>query len=591
MSDSRQDSVPPDNDNRVPAHEYINDGNLDGDELEEPDTGGGGGGDGQINEDDEQPEDLYQVKKELPPTNDQNATTPISSPTQVAGADSGDLDVATDANHDLNTDPEKPNQLKSEQQLPTTEYSNVWTLPADKDVCTLEEIRRGQVINKVAPNECPVLGCGKKINELRAEPSPGTIASGLRTHVLFVHYASIFRKVAKKRKLGWSNKRRSQPSPRKQFIINQQLAARSSPTNSDLDFDAEPENCAVSSFVPSGLNLIQKSISPQSRPSPGSLINRKVKQLAANKSLQPSSLQSLIQATGGGALAATSGGARLEPQANKQKNQQDSNAAQKNFNQTTSSLFSILAGLTQQPQQQQQLQQQNQNPRPQTGGQQQSSVSRTIKTAHGANTINISQCSRNTSNNSNNNNNNNNINPPVNSSLLTLLNEKISGNVASSLQSQLKKSLLDSNQIKVPTTSTPNSRQNVSSPANHSYYQANMCNNLDTSVNYNNGSSILNSLCAGNGDSRLLNYDGSLPLNSFIELIAIKTGSNIGPAGVAEAKKIIEKFTTSLICNSQTIADHYLAPFIGDVPQQKPEISPSDVMLAYKMMHKSHAQP
>ena len=458
-----------------------------------------------------------------------------------------------------------------------------WILPANKDICTLEEIRRGQIINKTAPNECPVPNCGKKINELKAEPSPGTIASGLRTHVLFVHYA---RRIIKKRKLNWSAKRRSQPSPRKQFITNQ--AATRSPSTSEMDFEPEPENCGLSNFVPTGLNLMQKGIASQNRaPSnnpPGSLINRKVKQLAASKcQQQPTSLQSLIEATGGGL---TNGG-RFGAQA--KQNTPDSSAQQKNFNQTTSSLFSILAGLTQQPQQQLQNQRQN------LSGQQQSSISRNIKTAHGANTISISQCSRNNINNNISSNINNN-NGPVNSSLLSLLNEKISGNVASSLQSQLKKSL-DSSQLKVPTpTTTPLSRQSISSPANQSYYhQSNLNNNNNNnnndSTNYNNGTSILSSLCSSNGDNRLSNFDSSLPLNSFIELIAIKTGSNIGSSGVAEAKKIIEKFTTSLICSSQTIADHYLAPFGGEAPQQKPEISPSDVMLAYKMMHKSYTQP
>jgi len=452
-----------------------------------------------------------------------------NSDNDLVPSDNADGPVSTDEN------------VKEELDLTKQEGNvdpNVWTLPAERTECTLEEIRRGQVINGTAPNECPVLGCGKKINEMRAEPSPGTIASGLRTHVLFVHYAN--RKVNKKRKLGWSTKRRNQNSPKKQ------VGQLSSPSASEQEHDSSA-NCA--SNLTSGLNLVQKSLSSRGSPletGPGALINQKVKQIMAkSQAMQMSSLHSLMQATGA---------QRISPQP-KQKAQDTS--SQKNFNPTTSSLFSILAGLTQQ--QQQQLNQ----PQP--------PVSRNIKTVQGTNTINISQCSRNpvTSN------------LPVNSSLLSLLNEKISGNVATSLQTQLKKSLGKDSRSKISTAA---SRQNVSSSAN-SYYPSN---NNDTS--FNNNTSMLSGLCSGTDDTRLA-YDNSIPLNSFIESIAVRTGSNIGPSGIAEAKKIVEKFTTSLICSSQTIADHYLAPYVGDAAQQKPEISPSDVVLAYKMMHKSHGQP
>lgn len=252
----------------------------------------------------------------------------------------------------------------------------------------------------------------------------------------------------------------------------------------------------------------------------------------------------------------------------KQKNNLDTTAQPKTpvtdkLNPTTSSLFSILAGLTQQQQASQ----------PQQLG---PPMSRNVKTAQGTNTINISQCSRNPISSSSVSNSR-----TVNSSLLSLLNEKISNNVSSSLQNHIKKSLNSDPRAKISTSSP---MQSILSPASTSHYSTNNDNS-----NFNNSTSILNSLCSGNGDNRP-NYDNSLPLNSFIESIAIKTGSNIGQAGIAEAKKILEKFTSSLICNSQTIADHYLAPFGGEVPQQKPEISSSDIMLAYKMMHKSHGQ-
>lgn len=409
-----------------------------------------------------------------------------------------------------------------------------WTLPADKGICTLEEIRRGQVINKTGANECPVPGCGKKINEARIDPSPGTIASGLRTHVLFVHYAN--RKVVKKRKLGWSTKRKNPPSPRKPIGS---LLNHSSPSTSGYEL----ENSSVANLN-SSLNLIHKGLAPsrsQTLP-PGSILNKKVKQISAAKSQMPqkvSSLQSLVQMT--------TTGPKMSGQKSKLQDTQ-------NLNPTTSSLFSILAGLTQQ---------QNSNPA-------HTQISKSNKAAQGINTINISPCPRNLTNNDR----------PVNSSLLSLLNEKISGNVASSLQNQLKKSLGTESRTK---SSTVTSQQGVTSPISTPYYHAN---HHDSGLI--NSSSILSSLCTGNADTRLSH---SYPINSFIESIASRTGSNIGPGGIAEARRIIEKFTTSLICSSQTIADHYIAPFAGEIPQQKPEISPSDLVLAYKMMHKSHGQP
>lgn len=423
--------------------------------------------------------------------------------------------------------------------------SEVWVLPAERNDCTLEEIRRGQVINKTASNECPVLGCGKKINEMRIEPSPGTIASGLRTHVLFVHYAN--RKVNKKRKLGWSSlKRRNQPSPKKQSIQKSNI----SPTNSKSDFDIESKFSAAPSLL-SSMDLTHQSTT-LSRP--GQLnrpnIYDAIQTLVKPSAERASSIHNLMQIT----------------KNNKQKNHVDttvqSKASLEKLNPTTSSLFSILAGLTQQ--------QQANQPQP--------PISRNIKTAQGTNTINISQCSRNPINSSSNNNNSR----TVNSSLMSLLNEKISNNVSSSLQAHIKKNVKSDCRNKI-STSTP--MQSVLSPASTSHYS-----NNNDSNNFNNGTSILNNLCSGNGDGYSA-LDNSMPLNSFIESIAIKTGANIGQAGIAEAKKILEKFTSSLVCSSQTIADHYLAPYGGDVPQQKPEISPSDIMLAYKMMHKSHGQP
>ena len=495
-----------------------------------------------------------------------------------------DKDISNDGNvgknDDLNSKPTEEQYISDdvEGHVKTDPEGNqiLWTLPPNKDICTLDEIRRGQVINKTAANECPVPGCGRLINENRILPSPGTISSGLRTHVLFVHYGHEYanKKCPKKRKLGWSNKRR-QISPRKQ-------PSNPSPDPFPMNYMNGLENCTANNSSSTGLDLIQRKIMSQKRVStisaPGSLLNKKVKQLAANKTpTQPSSLQSLIQATGGSFNL----NSRYSPPRNQKTNDSSTNSAQqKQFSQTASSLFSILAGLAQQPQQQQ-------NQRSNNGsGQMSNSSTRNIKAVSSANTINITQCSKNTT--SSNNNSNNFNNQSANSCLLSLLNEKISGNVASTIQSQLKKTW-DANQVKAPATSAQNSsRQNLASPATQLNYSSGMLNSDST---LNAGTSILSSLCAGNGESRVSNHDGSVPLNSFIEMIASKTGSNIGASGVAEAKKIIEKFTTSLLCSSQTIADHYVAPYGGDVTQQKPEISPSDVLLAYKMMHKSFAQP
>lgn len=422
----------------------------------------------------------------------------------------------------------------------------IWTLPADRNVCTLEEIRRGQVINSVAFNECPVMGCGKKINEMRAEPSPGTIASGLRTHVLFVHYAN--RKISKKRKLCWTTKKRNQPSPKKS--VGQSSSQSSSSTSNLLGASEQSTSCTTGHD--SSLNLLQRNLS-SSQNKLASLLDKKVKQTPTNKA-QPARKRNLPTLA---ELMLADGPIRTGPLP-KQKNQDTNIHKKNNFNPTTSSLFSILAGLTQQ--------QQQVNPS-------QPPMPRNLKSVSGTNTINISQCSKNSINTAN---------MPVNSSLLSLLNEKISGNVANSLQSQLKKSLSSENRSKVQSPS----RQNINSGTSLLPSMT-----IGNETNFNNSTSILNSLCSGTSDSRPLHDNNTISLNSFIESIASKTGSNLGPAGVAETKRIIEKFTSSLICSSQTIADHYLAPFAGDVPQQKPEISPSDLLLAYKMMHKSLGQP
>lgn len=437
-------------------------------------------------------------------------------------------------------------QRLTENSAPANE-SNIWTLPADRNVCTLEEIRRGQVINKIAPNQCPVLGCGKKINENRIEPSPGTIASGLRTHVLFVHYAN--RKVNKKRKLGWT-KRRSQPSPKK---LAGQPPSHLSPSTSNQSFDLNNGQRVAK------MSLLQQSStknSPQNLSTSGPNANKKARTLPQTRSpaLQLSSLQSLMQVTG----------ARLSPQS-RQNRIPDTNVSQASLNPTTSSLFSILAGLTQQ-------QQQNIPP-------QQVPTPNDLKVNHTNNTISVTQCSRTPSNNPS--------RPTTSSTILSLLNENlakgnISGTLANALRNQLKKSLAPDGSTK---KTQPVSTQNNSISSGMPYYQQN-----NNDLGFNDSSYNLNTHCSGNSDSRLP-FDNSLPLNSFIESIALRTGSNIGTAGIAEAKKIIEKFITSLICSSQTIADHYLAPFAGEVPQQKPEISPSDVVLAYKMMQKSLGQP
>lgn len=504
-----------------------------------------------------------------------------------------------DDHYGENVDDEEPmdnhdydqNEGDNLEHIPTNQIDpNIWTLPADKNVCTLEEIRRGQVINKVPPTMCPVLGCGKIINEAKAEPSPGTIASGLRTHVLFVHYATQHgRKVVKKRKaLGWTNKKRNQTSPKKH--LNQLIQTRFHPieqsstsTTATTNYDNDPLDLKQHQQTNDLLASLQKNMAAalntpvSNAAAPGSLLDKKVRQMAANKSLQVlqmSSHQSLMQATGGNNSGPKHNSNLLQKQKNQTTNNNTSlpsSQTTNNFNSTTSSLFSILAGLTAQ-QQKNQINQQQQQP----------SLPRNIKTAHGTNTINISECSRNTSNN-------NNSNRPVNSSLLSLLNEKISGNVASSLQNQLKKSLSDQR----GRLSSSTSRHVSPSPAlntNSSFYQSK--NNNDSNTLNSNGTSLLSNFCnTGVGlNDDALSYDTSMPLNSFVETIAIRTGSNIGPSGVAEVKKFIEKFTTSLICSSQTIADHYIAPYGGEVTQQKPEISPSDVILAYKMMNKSQMQ-
>lgn len=450
--------------------------------------------------------------------------------------DISDINVnpAGDPNVPMNIE-DKDNKQDLATDVTTAIEENVWTLPADRSVCTLEEIRRGQVINKTPSNQCPVLGCGKKINENRILPSPGTIAAGLRTHVLFVHYAN--RKITKKRKLGWT-KRRSQSSPKK---LAGQSTSHLYPSTSDQD-DLDNQRTATMSLLP-------KEAAKTSPHNLSTSSNKKARSLAQTKPPALQSLQKLMQATG----------AHLSPQS-KQNRLLDTNVSQAGLNPTTSSLFSILAGITQ-------SQQQLQNKLPLR-----ESTPKDLKVAHTNNTISVSQCPRAHLNNSG----------PANSSLLSLLNEKISGNVANSLHNQLKKSLGSDMRVK---RSLAGSAQSNSTSNNLPHYQPN-----NNDLGFNNSTSILNTLCSRNSDTRLP-FDNSLPLNSFIESIALRTGSNIGNAGIAEAKRIIEKFTTSLICSSQTIADHYLAPFAGEVPQQKPEISPSDVVLAYKMMQKSHGQP
>lgn len=464
-------------------------------------------------------------------------------------------DIVNDADslndHDLN---QIGTSASDSVDLPQSENANnLWTLPIDKELCTLDEIRRGQVINKVATNECPVPGCGKKINDLKTDPSPGTIASGLRTHVIFVHYANIHRKEGRKRRLGWRNKRSTLPALRKQFAANEQI---DSPTYSDHDVDVEPENYSISNFLPAGLNLIQKGFTQQSsKPA-----NKRLKQSGGLKPVQPESLNSLMKATSG-SLTVTGLRKSDNRQNNNQNKNDNSNALAKNFSQQTSSLFSILAGLTQQTRPF--TSQDNQNLLSQ---QHQPSVSKNAEPAHGNHSIDINQC----------NNSSNNL--PVNSSLLTLLNEKFNGGLASSLQSNSNKSFPEPNPPRgASSLSCSNNRQNGTSLTNLQNTMA----NIET-LNFNNN--VVNTT---NGDTQLTSYDNSIPLNSFIELIAIRTGCNIGPAGIAEAKKIIERFTTSIICSSQTIADHYVAPFSTEVIQQKPEIGPSDVMLAYKMMQKT----
>lgn len=460
--------------------------------------------------------------------------------------------------------PIKKENQQEQQQVDQNDSDDLWTLPANKDICTLEEIRRGQVINKSAPNECPVPGCGKKINETRTDPTPGTIASGLRTHVLFVHYGltPIRKAIKKKKSLGWSHSG-LRTSPRKLAThASHMLAAGSRQQDSEVDYS----NINSSDITNSLSSLIQKSSTPINLTRPE--VDRRFKKSSHDsQSIQISSLQSLIQASGGQRTTPTT--------ARPMRKQQEPNAAQRNqqMNPMTSSLFSILAGLTQQ-QQMNPPQQQKMNPP------QQQPVPKNARASQSNNSLNnLAQQNRSSSNINNMNNNQNNNNRPANSSLLSLLNEKISGNVASSLQNQLRKTLTTDGRSKAPT-----SRQYSDST---SYIQ--QTGNNDT--NFNGGAtSILNGLISNNGDNRI-SLDSSIPINSFVETMASKTGSNIGPLGIAQVKKMLEKFTAALLYSSQTIADHYLEPFGGDVMQQKPEISASDVILAYKMMLKTNGQP
>lgn len=438
--------------------------------------------------------------------------------------------------------------------------ADAWKLPEHRDECTLEEIRRGQVINKTAANECPVYNCGKKINENVPDPSPGTIASGLRTHVLFVHYSN--RKSAKKRKLGWTTRRRDQISPRKLMVTSS-----SSALDSALHVKSKDNGQGLCFSRP---NPVSKPRLPQST---GTLLN-KIQQIKDNKaqSQQMMSLQSLMQATNA---------SNVSPQKQQKANQDSSNSQNSPYN-VQSSLFSILAGLTQQ--------QQKTN---------QPAASLDIKNNQkvpGSSSADSSLASKSDS--------------PINSSFLLLLNEEISGsNVATSLHSQLKKTL--TNETKIKGSSQQKQRQSIASPANPPLNDNDgdsSFNNGSTFLNNpgssflsngsgivngssflnNNNSSLLNGPCTGgSSDNRASRDNSTIILDSFIESIAVKTNSNIGQAGIVEARKIIEKFTSSLLNSSQTIADHYITPCVGEAPQQKPEISPSDIVLAYKMMHKS----
>lgn len=470
----------------------------------------------------------------------------------VEQQDDCDKDPLSEIHTSTQVDRENEVPIKTENGQ-QEQNPQLWVLPANREICTLEEIRRGQVINKTAANECPVPGCGKKINETRIDPTPGTIASGLRTHVLFVHYGvSPNRKIAKKKKsLGWTSIRGLRTSPRKLAThASQMLAATSRQQDSEVDFS----NINSSDISNSLSNLIQKSSTPinLSRPE----LDRRFKN-SPNDHQQNinhiSSLQSLIQASG-----------PQKTTARPAKKQQNPSAAQKNqINQMGSTLFTILAGLTQSGLNQQQQQQSIPS--------QQQPAPKNSRTTQNTNSSNMYPNRTNSSNNR-----------PANSSLLSLLNEKISGNVAVSLQDQLRKTMTTDGRSKGPT-----SRQYSDSSNQNSYIQTGI-----NESNYNNGggTSILNGLISNNGDNRI-SLDNSIPINSFVETIASKTGSNIGPLGITQVKKMLEKFTASLLYSSQTIADHYLEPFGGEIMQQKPEISASDVILAYKMMLKTHGQP
>lgn len=446
-----------------------------------------------------------------------------------------------------------PTPVDRENEVPNNEtgriaregnvIDGVWYMPLEKEDCTLEEIRRGQVVNGLPANRCPVPGCMKVINEAKIDPSPGTISSGLRTHFLFVHYGvNPNRKVVKKKKsLGRLTMKGLRTSPRKLATHTSQMLAASSKQDQDTDVDFS--NINSSDITNSLSNLIQKSSTPINLSRTD--LDKRFKRVTPDQQNihSISSLQSLIQASG------------AQKTVRPAKKQQDSNAAiNDQINPMASSLFSILAGLTQQ---------QQMNPPAQQP------ISKNIKSASRSNnSVTLSQCRANSH-----------INRPANSSLLSLLNEKISGNVASSLQNQLRKT--------ITTDGRPNIQRALRQYNDLSSYG--QTDNQES--NYNNGgTSILTGLVSNNGDNRIT-LDSSIPINSFIETMASKTGSNIGPQGVAHVKKMLEKFTTSLLYSSQTIADHYVESFGGDVAQQKPEIKESDITLAYKMILKSHGQP
>lgn len=159
----------------------------------------------------------------------------------------------------------------------------------------------------------------------------------------------------------------------------------------------------------------------------------------------------------------------------------------------------------------------------------------------------------------------------VNSSLQSLLNENVAGSL------QVKDSLCESKTHSPPDLNLQNLNRNKSSAQSDI---ASMNSTTSSGEQPNHSFNIL-------ADSQPLN--APVTLESFILSIVQKTNVNIGPAGISEAIKILEKFTTSLFQSSQTIADHYVAPnsFYKIDSLSKPEINPSDIILAYKMLQRT----